>query len=156
MRRLRSVLALALLVPLAGCRRNIPDTEIRDTGDNRAVLAVIQQYRAAAERRDAAAVMALVSRSYFDDAGTSDPSDDLDYAQLAKAVAADYARLPSTRLRLDVRRIDVTGDRAVAYLYYEAHYRIATPRGEVARQEEDVSRMTFAREGGAWKITSGL
>ncbi len=156
MRRLCSALALALLVASAGCRRNIPDTEIRDTADNRAVLAVIQQYRAAAERRDAAAVMALVSRSYFDDAGTADPSDDLDHAQLAKAVAADYARLPSTRLRLDVKRIDVTGDRAVAYLYYEAHYRIATPRGEVARQEEDVSRMTFAREEGAWKITSGL
>jgi len=44
----------------------------------------------------------------------------------------------------------------VAYLFYEAHYRITTPKGEVPKQEQDVSRMVFAREGGAWKITSGL
>jgi len=154
MRRL--VLALALLGALAGCRRTIPDTDILDTADTRAVLAVIEQYRQAAERRDAAAVMALVSKAYFDDAGTPDPADDLDYGQLAKAVAADYGRLPSTRLRLSVKQIEVRGDRALAYLFYEAHYRITTPRGEVPKQEQDVSRMTFAREGGVWRIISGL
>lgn len=153
MRRL--LVALALLGAL-GCRRTIPDTDILDTADTRAVLAVIEQYRVAAERRDAAAVMGLVSKSYFDDAGTPDPGDDLDYGQLAKAVAADYGRVPATRLRLSVKQIDVRGDRAVAFLFYEAHYRIATPRGEVPKQEQDVSRMIFAREGGAWRITSGL
>lgn len=154
MRRL--LVALALLAAFAGCRRTIPNTDILDTADTRAVLAVIEQYRRAAEQRDAAAVMGLVSRRYFDDAGTPDPADDLDYGQLVKAVAADYGRVPSTRLELSVKQIDVDGDRAVAYLYYEAHYRIATPRGEVPKQEQDVSRMIFAREGGAWKITSGL
>lgn len=152
----RLLVALVLLGAAAGCRRTIPDTDILDTKDNRAIMAVIEQYRLAAERHDAAAVMGLVSRSYFDDAGTPDPADDLDYGQLAKAVAADFARLPSTRLQLSVRQIEVTGDRAVAYLFYDAHYRIATPRGEVPKQEQDVSRMTFAREGGAWRITSGL
>jgi ketosteroid isomerase-like protein len=154
MRRL--LVALALLGAFAGCRRTIPDTDILDTADTRAVLAVIEQYRQAAERRDAAAVMDLVSKSYFDDGGTPDPTDDLDYGELAKAVAADYVRVPSTRLRLSVKQIEVRGERAVAFLFYEAHYRIATPRGEVPKQEQDVSRMAFAREGGAWRITSGL
>ena len=154
MRRL--LVALVLLGAFAACRRTIPNTDILDSADTRAILAVIEQYRAAAERRDAAKVMGLVSKSYFDDAGTPDPADDLDYGQLAKAVAADYGRLPSTRLELSVKQIDVAGDRAVAYLFYEAHYRITTPKGEVPKQEQDVSRMVFAREGGAWKITSGL
>jgi len=154
MRRL--LVALVLLGAFAGCRRNIPDTDILDTADTRAILGVIEQYRLAAERRDAAAVMGLVSKVYFDDAGTPDPGDDLDHGQLGKAVAADYGRLPSTRLQLSVKQIAVEGDRAVAYLFYEAHYRITTPKGEVPKQEQDVSRMTFAREGGAWKITSGL
>jgi ketosteroid isomerase-like protein len=152
MRRLLVALSLAL----AACHRTIPDTDILDTPDTRAVIGVIERYREAAERRDAAAVLGLVSRKYFDDAGTSDPSDDLDYDQLAKAVVADYAKLPATRLDLRVKHVQVDGDRATATLFYEAHYRIATPKGEVAKQDEDASRMTFAREGGTWKITSGL
>jgi hypothetical protein len=156
--RLSSTLVL-ILVPLAlacGTRR-IPGTEIKDTRDTRAIVELITQYRTAAERRDAGAVMALVSKQYFDDAGTPDPGDDVDYGQLRKRISDDFAKLTAMRLEIGVRGIDVDDDHAAAYVYYDEHYRIATRGGgEVPKQASDVHRMRFVREEGAWKFVSGL
>lgn len=148
--------AALLLAAAAACARKIPGTEIDDTRDNRAIVAVIDAYRRAFEARDAAAAMALVSASFFDDAGTADPSDDLDRDQLAKALPETLARLPAVKLELAVSRIEVDKDTAAAYLYHDSRYRVSTPRGEIPKRDSDLSRMTFRREGGVWRITSGL
>jgi ketosteroid isomerase-like protein len=148
--------AALLLVAGAACVRTIPGTEIADTRDNRAIVDVIDAYRRAFEARDAASAMALVSADYFDDAGTADPSDDLDRAQLARVLPETLAHLPSVKLELAVSRIDVDGDKASAYMFHDTRYRVTTPRGEVAKRDSDLARMTFRREGGAWKIASGL
>jgi ketosteroid isomerase-like protein len=151
------MLALALTGLLAACgSRRIPGTDIKDNKDTRAVVAVIDQYRAASERRDAAAVLVLVSTKYFDDAGTPDPSDDIDYGQLKKRLAGDFSKVTTLRLDIGVRRIDVEDDHAAAYVFYDEHYRIATQGGEVAKAASDPHRMSFVREDGAWKIVAGL
>jgi len=150
-------LTLTSLLGLAACSpRLLPGTEIPDTADNRAVVGVVQAYKAAAERRDAAGVLALVSESYFDDAGTPDPADDLDYAGLARSLPGDLARVGGVRMDLGVTRIEVAGEKASAYLRWDARYRVMTRGGEVARAQADVSRLQLAREKGAWKITAGL
>lgn len=148
--------AALILVAAAGCARTIPGTEIDDTRDNRAIMGVIDAYKKAFEARDAAAALALVSKDYFDDAGTADAVDDLDRAQLGRALPETLARLPVVKLELTVTRIQVDGDKAAAYMFHDARYRVATPRGEIAKRDEDLARMTFKREGDAWKITSGL
>jgi ketosteroid isomerase-like protein len=152
----RSLAALLAFLAFAGCARKMPNTDIEDSADNRAIVAVIDQYRKAFDRRDAPAILALVSRSYFDDAGTSDPSDDLDFAQLAQALPASLKGLADVKLELAVSKIEVKGDSAAADLLYDSRYRVATPRGEVAKRDSDVHRMKLRREDGVWKITSGL
>ena len=150
-------LALAIVALLAACgTRRIPGTDIQDNADTRGIVAVIDQYRAASERRDAAAVLALVSKKYFDDAGTPDPSDDLDYDQLKRRIGDDFSKLTALRLDIAVRQIDVKDDRAQALVYYDEHYRIATRGGEVAKVASDPHRMQFVREDGTWKFVSGL
>lgn len=153
-----AAVALAALAALAGCTgaKRIPGTEIRDTPDARAIVGVIDAYRQAAERRDAAAVLALVSESYFDDAGTADPSDDIDYLQLKQLLPAHYRKLSAIRLGIGVREVEVKGDRAVATVFYDGHYRVSTATGEAQKSTSDVSQMHFVREGGQWKIQSGL
>jgi hypothetical protein len=151
-------LSLAVLAASAmlGCAHRIPGTDIQDNATTRAIVSVIDQYRQAAERRDAEAVLSLVSKTYFDDAGTPDPSDDVDYEQLRKRITADYAKLTAVRLEIGVRKIEVDGNRAQAYVFYDGHYRIATKAGEVPKQASDVQRMSFVREDGAWKFASGI
>jgi len=158
MRLSGSTLAVPLAVlALAACAgRRIPGTDIKDNADTRAVVAAIDAYRQAAERRDAGAVLALVSPKYFDDAGTPDPGDDVDYAQLKKRLTDDYQKVTAIRLEMGVKKIEVEGDRAAAYVFYDEHYRITTKAGEIAKQASDQHRMQLVRESGAWKFVSGL
>jgi hypothetical protein len=154
---MRIALAAALAaLPLAGCVHNIPNTEIPDTPDNRAIIEVVDQYRKAFDRRDVQGVMVLVSRGYFDDAGTSDKSDDVDYARLPRVLTETFARVSQMRLELGVTGIATRGDEASVDLFYDALYKIATPGQAVAKRDADVQRMLLKREGQAWRISSGL
>jgi ketosteroid isomerase-like protein len=148
--------ALLAAVALAGCVRNIPDTDIPDTVENRAVLQVVDDYRKAFDRRDVPAVMALVSPEYFDDAGTSVKDDDVDYAHLAAVLADTFARTSQLRLELGVTAIDVKGDRATVDLFYDVRYRVTTPRREIPKRDSDVQRLILRRDGQSWRIASGL
>jgi ketosteroid isomerase-like protein len=156
MRLHSAVFAVVGLAVLACGPRRIPGTDIRDTPDTRAVVEAIDAYRQAAERRDASAVLALVSPHYFDTAGTPDPGDDVDFELLKKRIIADYKQITALRLQLGVRRIDVEGDKAAAYVFYDEHYRIQTKNGEVAKQANDSHRMQLVREDGRWVFVSGL
>lgn len=157
MSQLRLALSLALVLALGACgAKRIPGTEVRDTADNRAIYQLIDAYRQAAERRDAEAVLALVSPTYFDDAGTPDPADDVDYGQLQKLLPRHYKQLSAVRLGIGIREIDVKGDRAVANVFYDGYYRVATPAGDTAKSASDVAQMRFVREDGRWRIASGL
>ncbi|HEY7724986.1 MAG TPA: nuclear transport factor 2 family protein [Anaeromyxobacteraceae bacterium] len=153
----RSLLAAALLTGLAGCSpRRIPGTEIPDTADTRAIVGLLDRYRQAVERRDPAAVLALVSGGYFDDAGTPDPADDLDRTTLEKVLPQDLGRLASVRFDVRVNDVRVDGDRAEAFLRFDARYRITTRGGEVPKAQTDVSRVVLVREKAGWRIASGL
>jgi ketosteroid isomerase-like protein len=155
--RLPPLAALLAVLTLIGCAaRRIPGSDIKDTPDTRAIIAALEAYRHAAERRDAGAVLALVSPKYFDDAGTPDPVDDIDYEQLKKRISDDFKKITALRLDLAVKKVDVEGDKAAAYVFYDEHYRIATNAGEVAKQASDSHRMQFVREGSAWRFTGGL
>lgn len=148
----------ALCAAVAACAaKRIPGTDIRDTADTRAIVALIDEYRGAAERRDAPAVLSLLSPQYYDDGGTAqDPTDDQDYAMLQKRLPEDYAKLSDVKLGIGVKAITVEGDKATADVFFEGRWHVTTASGEVPKTVDDVERMKFVRENGAWKITSGL
>jgi hypothetical protein len=148
------VAALALLAACAPPR--LPGTDILDTRENRAVYDVVRAYQQALVRRDAPAVLALVAPDYFDNAGTPDPSDDMDRARLEKSLPADLAKLEGIRLEVTIRSIEVQGDTATAEVFYEEYYRVETPAGPVPRRDSDLHQLHLKKVEGAWKITSGL
>jgi hypothetical protein len=152
---LRALAPAALLLAACAAHR-IPGTEVADTEENRAVYAVVQGYAEALQRRDAAALLALVSPAYFDNAGTADPADDLDFARLEQSLPADLGRLESLRVEIQIRNIAVEGEAAVAELWSDGWYRIQTPQGVVPRRDQDLHRMRLARSDGAWRIVGGL
>ncbi|MEI6226068.1 MAG: nuclear transport factor 2 family protein [Deltaproteobacteria bacterium] len=141
---------------LAACARNIPNTEIRDTPDNRAIIGVIDSYRKAFDTRNTDAVMALVSPAYYDDAGTVDPSDDIDYKALPGVLRDTFTRISQVRIEFGITDIIVNGNKAQADLFYDAKYRVMTPRVEIPKRDTDIQRILFERDGQTWKIVSGL
>jgi ketosteroid isomerase-like protein len=151
-------LALAVLAAAAACTPpRIPGTEIPDNPDTRQIIAVIEAYSAALQKKDAQAILTLVSPRYFDDAGTRDPADDLDRAALDQTLPKDLEALGNVRIEVVVRNLTVEKDTAVAELFSDAWYTVETKeRGAIPRRESDIHRMRLARENGVWKIVSGL
>jgi hypothetical protein len=155
-RRLALLPFAALAAAVACAPHRIPGTDIEDTKDTRAIYEVIQTYSRGMQRREAPTVLSVVSKEYFDDAGTPDPADDMDYARLEKTLPGDLAKMESFRLELTLRKIVVDRDQAFADILYDAWYRIQAPAGVIPKRESDVHRMRFKKEAGAWKIVGGL
>jgi hypothetical protein len=151
----QALLALAL-VSAACSPRRIPGTEIEATRDNEAIAGVVQAYRDAMEKRDADAVLALVAPTYYDAAGTPDPTDDLDRGRLEATLREDLAKAEGVRMEFTLRKIEVKGEEAFAEVFYDSYYRVQTPAGAIPRRDSDVHRLQLKRLGGAWKIASGL
>jgi ketosteroid isomerase-like protein len=155
--RFRSIVALAALSLASACARNIPNTEIRDTADNRMLIAAVDAYRKAFDTRNLDGVMALVSPLYYDDAGTIDASDDVDYKALPAVLQETFQKIAQVRIEFGITAIEVVGDKAMVDLFYDAKYRVTTPRAEIAKRDTDVQRLVFQRDGqGGWKIITGL
>ncbi len=149
--------SLVAVLALAACgAHRIPGTDVRDTRDNRAVYEVVRAYQQALERRDAPAILALVSPDYFDTGGTAQASTAMDRQKLEKSLPADLAKLEGVRADITVRNITVQKDTAVAELFYENYYRVQTPAGAVPRRDSDIQQLHQKKIGDAWKITSGL
>jgi len=149
-------LAPAALLLVACAAHRIPGTDLADTEENRAVYAVVRGYAEALQRRDAAALLSLASPDYFDNAGTADPGDDLDFARLEQTLPADLGKLESLRIEVQVRSLTVEKDAAVVELWSDAWYRIQTPQGVVPQRDQDLHRMRLARRDGVWKIVAGM
>lgn len=156
--RARVIGALAFAALGAGCAPSlIPGTEIQDTRVNRVLLLQIEHYRKAVEHRDATAILAMVSPSYYDERGhPDDPSYHWDYARLAKELPKKLGKVKDVRLEINVRHITVKDDKARAAYFYTENYIATLPSGEVPEHEADIDRMEFQREGERWLITKGL
>lgn len=150
-------LALAAACSLAACSPSlIPGTAVKDTKANREVYGVIRAYAEAMQKRDAAAVLALVAPDYFDAAGTPAPEDDLDRAGLERALEGDFAKVDSLKLEIGVKQIEVKEDRAMAHLFYDGYFRVLTPGGPVPKRNSDLHLLQLRKVGPDWKITAGL
>jgi hypothetical protein len=157
MRFLPSPIAVALAaLALTACAKNLPNTDIRDTEDNRAIIGVVDAYRKAFDARDVQGVMVLVSPGYYDDAGTVDASDDVDYKSLPVVLQETFSRLSQVRLEMGITAITVMGDTANVDMFYDAKYRVATPRTDIPKRDTDVQRIVMKKEAGVWRIVTGL
>jgi ketosteroid isomerase-like protein len=148
--------AFAVLSASACGPHRFPGTEIEDNADTRAVRATVEAYRIAMEKRDAAALLALTSPDYLDNAGTPEAKDDLDRKALETQLPKDLAGLEGLRVDLTLRRIDVKEDTAIAEVFFEQFYKVTTATGPVPRRDADVHRFRLKRTGGKWLFLSGL
>ena len=144
---------LGLVLAALGCATTkIPGTEIEETSDSRAIIGVLSKYNAALDAQDAAAILALVDASFYDDAGTLTPEDDLDYNGLKAKLPVLLQKLQDVRARITVKTMRIEGDRASVVYTYAVTYRI----GQKTQTDTDIKQMEFKRVNGVWKITKGV
>ena len=162
-------LALALapaITSVGGCKAEptIAGTDIPDTDDNRQIIAVLERYRTSFVSRDAAAVLSTAHPTYYDHAGTDDPSDDTTYEELGPLLRRRLSQLDSIRFTMDYLEVAGTGDRAVVRVWIDASFRfkpILDAYGEPRDQSPysrvmDHSEFELVREGDTWLIVRGL
>jgi ketosteroid isomerase-like protein len=147
-----------LALGLGACAHaKIPETNIDDTPENRAVLALVEDYQEAVEALDADAVLALVSPDFYEDNGNTDSSDDYGYEGLREALRESFDRTEAMQLILRVNAIEVEDDEAFAELQYEFRAHNDYPSGMKWDTGTDRTRLRLRRSpDGEWRIVSGI
>jgi uncharacterized protein (TIGR02246 family) len=151
----RALLVIPLLLTAACATKRIPGTELEDTDDTRAILAVMERYRAALEAKDAKAIQALVAKSFREDAGTESPEDDLTYENLDEHMANLFQRLENPKVDINVRRVQIQDESAAAIYYWNASWKLPSLTGR-AQSDAELEQMVFQKIDGQWKIVSGI
>jgi hypothetical protein len=149
---------LALLCAPAACAHHlIPGTQVVETPQTREIYDLIVHLRDCLQRRDAAGLLAMVSKTYFEDNGTPDPKDDYGYLELQDRLAKDSLDTAKELLvSFQIFDITIQGNVAQADMRYSSRARLELPSGRLWDTNRDFDRIEFVREDGAWRITSGL
>jgi hypothetical protein len=151
-------LAMVAAAALSGCAtRNIPNTRVEDTDENREVLEFVEQYRKAVEARDTVALLRMASQHYFDDMGTAAGEDDIDYDGLRAALVRLREDVLAARYQISYRGLNsVTEDRVWVDLLYTGWFKVSTAEGPQWRRRLEPHRIVLAREDKGLKILSGM
>src|SRR5690606_5414682 len=94
------------------------------TEENRDILRVLERYRTSFVRRDAAGVLATAHPSYYDPAGTDDPTDDIEYSELGPILRDRLAQLEAIRFTIDYLEVNVVQDRALVKVWIDASFQL--------------------------------
>ncbi len=131
---------------------NIPDTTV-----NREVLDVLAHYRTAVINKDFGSLKRLISKSYYDNAGTTDTTtDDYSAEHLGKVFELMAKHADDIKYNVVVEGVAVKKDRA--FVDYKFDYSYQYKVGDQVSYDAgvDVNRLELAKEDGRWRIVSGL
>jgi hypothetical protein len=151
---------LVLLASLlsGGCSHEyIPNTDVEDNEFNRKVVDFCEGYRHAVERRNVGMLLKLADQKYYEDGGTSDTSDDLDYAGLKEYLAGKFRDVKA--IRYEVRYREVTrgrNEQVYVAFTYSASYKIPTAKGDVWRRRVADNRLELLPDGDHFRILAGM
>lgn len=159
MRTFLIVCSALFLAAFSSCMpKKIPGTELDDTDDTRALIAVLQQYRSAVEAQNASAIVQMADPAFKDDGGSASPEDDLEYANLGTKLGERLAKVKDLKLELTIKRIELSeaADVARVTYTYQMSFRMPEYSGRI-QAENDIKQMVLKRAGEqSWKIVSGI
>lgn len=133
------------------------DAEIRDTTANREVLDILAQYRQAVVKKDFGALKRLVAAGYYDNAGTTDTTeDDYDAQELSTLYEMMARHAQSIKYNVLVKDLEVDQNRAWVDYEYEYAYEYDVGDDVAWDAGVDVNRLELESQDGRWRIVSGL
>lgn len=171
MRTTTAILAAVAALPLilAGCASQasyIPGTKVVDSRTNREIIDVIENYRLAVERKDAAALVLMASPKYWEDGGTATGKDDYGYKRLREVLTGRFQQSSDLRYSMRYMRVDKkcppgaedrVNCRAYVDVLIDASFTVIDARGEEMRRDKrDQNQLVLEWDGDSWKFLSGM
>ena len=123
-------LLLVTIAALGGCTRDIPNTTVPDTADNREVIEFMETYRRALEDRNVATLVGMTSPRYLDLSGTPNGDDDVDFDTLSASLPTLFARVEDVRFEIKYRHVIFREADVLVEFRYTASWLIADHRDE--------------------------
>jgi hypothetical protein len=149
--------SVAILFFVAACTpKFIPNTEIEDTEENRAIISFCERYRHAVEDMNIGLLLSLASPDYFDNSGTLTGEDDMDKAGLEAVLKERFKAVESIRYEIRYRNVFVKNDTILVEYTYTTSYRYNI--GEEPRWENKTAdnRLELERVDDGFLIRSGM
>lgn len=162
---MRAILAPAVALFLCvGCgagniesRIVSPELELERTEDNAAIVEVMEAYAKAIESRDFDSVSKMLSKDYYENAGTTDRTeDDYGLAGIKKLFTTLGDHVKEVRVEVTIRDLSVEGDRGRVVFDYALTMLYNVGGEERWQTARDVNQVELRREGGSWLILSGI
>lgn len=183
--RLLQAIVVNALVSGACSTGRIPNTDLPDSSDNRAVVSFCERYRRAVEGKDARTLLSLASPEYYEDAGTPRGEDDYGFDGLQRLLTVWVDDVREVRYEMRYRRITVDPEhptRLWVDYTYSSSYTLRRPDALVTatrptstlsidpvrntatvRQDDEVwyrrvadNRLELERNGEDFRIVSGM
>lgn len=154
---MRNLLIVTVLLLLGCSKQYITNTDVEESDFNRRVIEFCEKYRRAVEHRNVAMLLKLAHPSYYEDGGSVDTSDDLDYAGLAQYLEGRFRQTRGIRYEIRYRGVSLGRKRKVFVDFtYSASYKIPTADGEVWRRRVADNRLELVPEGENFRIVAGM
>ncbi len=134
----------------------IAGTKIPDTKDNREIIKAIEKYRLAVEAKDAATILSLASKNYWEDGGTPIGSDDYGYDGLRAVLAERFQKAESVRYSLKYGALSRKSRTVSVDVFIDASYSVAGPQGSERRDMREQNRLMLEWDGQRWLFVSGM
>jgi hypothetical protein len=149
-------LCISALLTVACHDKVIPNTEIPDNDDNRAIIAFCERYRHAVEDLNVGLVLSLASPRYFDNSGTPSPDDDVDRAGLERLMMEKFKDVKS--VRYEIRYRDVYETLGVVYVEYTYNMAFQYQLGDKAKWANRTSdnRLELERVPDGFLVLAGM
>ena len=156
---MKAMLLLTLLASLAACGPGYLDAaqKVPATPPNKEIFEVLKAYHQAIEERDIEALKMIISPQFASNGGTTDdPTDDYGYDKLIQRLTMLRDNVKKLHLQLQLREIEVKGDDAAAEVHFVGTALLTEGGVDNYRTWDDINRLKFKREDGAWHIIGGL
>ncbi len=131
--------------------------KISKTDDHYDIVRLMEEYARALEALDLTAIGELVSADYYENAGTTDRTeDDYGYSQLMEVFETLIAHIEDIRVDVKVLEIDIDDDRADVMYDYSYNMLFAIDDARRWENERNIDRVQLRNEIDGWRIISGL
>jgi len=150
---------LSTAIFLSGCVKTplIGNTKIVDKPINRSLIEVLEDYRRSIEKKDVPRILYHTHFSYRDEAGTTDPKDDIDYEGLKDILKSRIQHAEKIRYRIDYQRIHVDINVAYVDVWIDATFTYKEEQLPPRYQRyTDNHRFSLIFDHDRWQLSSGL